>query len=117
MIWIGFITTASIFNSVMDSVENEHINATDFAKLNPAWWNKRVSWNKAKKIFKWKYDSWHVGKSLMLFFIMLAIVTYRPVIQISVVLLNQDFYYVDFMIASSAWIFPFNLFYNKIFRK
>lgn len=107
-LWIVFVGIAAILNAVMDSVENEHVYATIFKNKNPAFWHKRYSWDKAKKIGGWKFDSWHVAKSLMLGFITLAIVFYKPIL---------THWTLDFSIAGVTWIITFNLFYNRIFKK
>ena len=112
MIWQQFISPvclclAAICNAVMDSVENEHIAVTMFDRLNPNFWNKRVSWNKAKRIGGYKFDAWHMSKSSMLGLLTLACVLYRPMVNVC----------VDIIILWVVWNIVFNLFYNKIFAK
>lgn len=106
MIWILFIALAAMFNSVMDSVENEHFFDTKFRNLNASFWYKRASWNLAKKIFRWKFDAWHTAKSLMILMIVGAVLTYHP-----------RNWTMDIFFAGGAWNLSFNLFYNKIWKK
>jgi hypothetical protein len=61
------IILAAFLNAVMDLLENENFSSSVFKHLNPRWWYKRESWKYAKKILGWKYDGWHVAKSLMIF--------------------------------------------------
>jgi len=61
------IITSAFLNAVMDLLENENFSSSKFSKLNPRFWYKRESWKYAKKIFGWKFDGWHIAKSLMIF--------------------------------------------------
>ena len=67
------IALAAFFNAVMDILENENFSSSVFKHLNPQWWYKRESWKYAKKFLGWKYDGWHVAKSIMVFCLMAAI--------------------------------------------
>jgi hypothetical protein len=51
-------------------------------------------------------DGWHLCKALMLLFISLAIVTYKPI-----------FGYFDIILFSIIWGVVFELFYTKILLK
>lgn len=95
---------AAVFNAVMDLTESERFYVSVFRNLNERFWYKRVSWKYAKKIFGWKFDAWHVAKSLMIICASLAIVLYKPVFP----------WYIDFVLAGVLWNGTFNLFYNKI---
>jgi hypothetical protein len=64
MIWI-YIISAAILNALMDIMENENFFSSRLSNLNQKFWYKRESWKHAKKVFGWKFDSWHVAKSLM----------------------------------------------------
>jgi hypothetical protein len=105
-LWIIFVGIAAILNAVMDSIENEHVYATIFKNKNPAFWHKRYSWDKAKKIGGWKFDAWHVAKSLMIFSLCAAVVFYKQI-------WNP---LIDYSIAGGTWIITFNLFYNRVFK-
>ena len=64
MIW-ALIILAAILNAFMDIMENENFFSSRLSKLSQKFWYKRESWKHAKKILGWKFDSWHVAKSLM----------------------------------------------------
>ena len=102
-LWLAFIAVAAIFNAAMDKVENENFYTSIFRNLNPNFWYKRQSWNKAKKIGGYKFDAWHLAKSLMLLMLFLPYGF----------LISWKF----FGIAGLTWIVVFNLFYNRIFKK
>ncbi len=101
-----FITLAAIFNAVMDSIENEHINTTVFKDQPKNFWSKRDSWNKAKKFFGWKFDAWHIAKSTMVVCLIAAIVVYKPILSMG----------LDFLILGYWWNHVFNGFYNHAFK-
>ena len=102
-----FVCLTAVFTSVMDSVENEHINNTIFAKLRPEFWSKRVSWNKAKTILKYKLDAWHIAKSLALISGGLALIFSFPV---------RD-PWMDLLMIAYFYNITFNLFYTHLFKK
>lgn len=122
MFSILFAAIAAVFNSLMDSVENEHINATIFYPDNTGadrkvwgfsvnkFWDKRQSWNTAKKIFGWRFNAWHIAKSFMIASISLAIVF----------AFNHHLFalwWINFLLFGAVWIIVFNVFYNIIFKK
>jgi hypothetical protein len=72
MIWI-YIISAAILNALMDIMENENFFSSRLSKLNQKFWYKRESWKHAKKVFGWKFDSWHVAKSLMVMVLLWAV--------------------------------------------
>lgn len=88
------IVLAAFFNAVMDLVENENFSSSVFKNLNPNWWYKRESWKHAHRLLGWKFDSWHVAKSLMLFCIMAAVATDFK---------NWVFYGIFWNLAFSLW--------------
>jgi hypothetical protein len=97
---------AAVLNALMDRVENENFSSSVFKNLNQKFWYKRESWKYAKKVFGWKFDAWHVAKSLMIISLAFAIVLYTPI-----------FWVVDVMIIGAIWNGTFNIFYNRIFKK
>jgi hypothetical protein len=97
---------AAVLNALMDRVENENFSSSVFRGLNPKWWYKRESWKHAKKVFGWKFDAWHVAKSLMIISLAFGIVLYRPILGI-----------LDVLIIGAIWNGTFNIFYNRIFKK
>lgn len=105
MIALIFISLAAFFNSVMDSVENEHIHDTIFSKLNPSFWYKRESWDKAKKIFGYKFDAWHLSKSAMI------------VCFITGFYFAYGFEWYYFPIGGVVWNAVFNLFYSVVWKR
>ena len=97
---------AAVLNALMDRVENENFSSSVFRGLNPKWWYKRESWKYAKRVFGWKFDAWHVAKSLMIISLAFGIVLYRPILGI-----------LDVLIIGAIWIGTFNIFYKRIFKK
>jgi hypothetical protein len=105
MITLLFIAIAAACNAVMDRTENAPaFNKSVFNHFDVKFWLKEVSWQYASKILRWKFDSWHVAKSLMVIFLAMAIILQTPI-------LGGVF---DFIIYISVWNLTFNLFYNKI---
>lgn len=94
------IILCSFFNAVMDLVENENFFKSIFKKLNQNFWYKRESWKYAKKIFGWKFDSWHISKSIIICLVLIP-------------LSNNIYEYVYYGVL---WNATFNLFYKKILR-
>jgi len=105
LISLVFVFIAAVLNALMDRVENENFSSSVFRGLNPKWWYKRESWKYAKRVFGWKYDSWHVAKSSMIISLAFAIVLYKPVFGV-----------MDVLIIGAIWNGTFNIFYNRIFK-
>ena len=105
MISLLFIAIAAACNAVMDRTENAPaFNKSVFNHFDVKFWLKEVSWQYAPKFFGWRYDCWHVAKSLMVVFCVLSIIIYSPI-------LGGVF---DFLLFGIVWNLTFNLFYNKI---
>lgn len=111
MIWYDglisllFIAIAAACNAVMDRTENEPAyHKSVFKHLDYNFWCKEFSWRVAAKIFGWKYDAWHVSKSFMVIFLLMAVGLYSPI-------LGGVF---DFLLFGIVWNLTFNVFYNKI---
>ena len=102
---IILIIIAAILNAFMDIIENENFRNSIFHEYNPLFWYKRESWKSAKKYFGWKFDAWHIAKSLMLASLILAIIFYKSILGL-----------YDIFIFGLVWNLTFNIFYNKIFR-
>lgn len=85
----------------MDILENENFSSSIFRNFNPKFWYKRESWKYAKKIFGWKFDGWHLFKSLMIVALMLAIVLYKPLIG-----------WPDFIVFGCIWNVTFSITYK-----
>ncbi len=101
------IFIAAFFNACMDAFENTpNFNESIFKNLDKRFWCKDVSWQYAKKLFGYKFDSWHLAKSAMIFCLVGAIVIYRPHHQ----------WWVHFISMGIIWNVGFWLFYHKIFQ-
>lgn len=99
------IALAAICNAFMDIVENENFHVSVFKNLNQKFWYKRESWKYTTKVWGWKFDSWHLAKSLMIILICAAIVTYQPFIIL-----------IDMIVLGTIWNLTFIIFYNIIFK-
>ncbi len=125
MISLLFVILAGICNSVMDTVQFRY-RLSYFSKLDPTFWNPKVSWKN-----KWKDDDikngekffgsstflvfvtdiWHLAQFLMLVFFSLAIVFYKPVFNFTGSFIVEAFTY------HTVFGLVFELFWNKIWRK
>lgn len=106
MISLTLIAAAAIFNALMDAFENENFYESIFKHWNAKFWYKRESWIYAKRLGGYKFDAWHIFKSLMVISLCLAVVLYQPVFK----------WWIDFLIAGAVWNVVFVLFYHKIFK-
>jgi hypothetical protein len=116
MIVLLLVALSAVFNSIMDSVENENFFESAFKKFNQKFWYKRVSWQFAKKLFDYKFDAWHISKSLMEMCRSLAIaLAYygKKLFETGNVCLDVLSLVVIF---GFLWNFTFWLFYHKIFK-
>jgi len=101
MIWVVIcVVIAAVLNAVMDILENENFHSSRFMKCNPKFWYKRESWKWAKKIGGWKFDGWHVAKSLMVMVLLWAAA--------------ED--WIQWVIMGIAWNLTFNVTY-KLLKK
>lgn len=106
-----FISLAAFFNAVMDTISDApHYNKSVFKNLPQQFWLKEESWKYAPMILSYRCDAWHFCKSLMVIFIVAAIVftsmgelIFRP--------------WLTFIALGLVWNGTFNLFYNLIFRR
>lgn len=103
-----FVILAALCNAVMDTCET--LISYNASKLNK-WGFDRNVWCKpisASANFipftKYRFDAWHIFKSLMVVFMVLAIINYQPLISPI----------VDFILFGIAWNAPFNLLYNYL---
>lgn len=115
---------APIFNAIMDITESEayftSVFPKDTTKKGIFFWYKRLSWNnpRIKKVFGYKFDGWHIAKSIMIILIVvsttLQIYFEGQWIQwFSFVWLNL---LTEFCIKGLMWNTIFTLFYHKLFR-
>lgn len=63
----GYILIAAMafLSACMDAWENENYFESVFREWNQRFWYKRESWRWAKRLVGYKFDSWHIAKSLM----------------------------------------------------
>ena len=125
MIWIISIAflLAGLAEGVMDWLQFRLPLQIKHKWVYHQFWDPRISWKN-----KWGYstvtpdryekfflsttvlvfltDGWHLFKALMLLFISLAIVTYKPI-----------FGYFDIILFSIIWGVVFEMFYTKILLK
>lgn len=107
MITLILISVAAFFKAVADKVDH-HFDTSIFKNLNPNFWDRDISSEKAKRIFNYKIDAWHLSQSAM---IICMIVAWS--------LHNKSFiaWYWQVLIAGTVWNLVFNLFYNKILSR
>lgn len=89
----------------MDAYENENYFESIFKQWNQKFWYKRESWKWARKIAGYKFDSWHIAKTLW-------------VVGLSFVP-SVEFYgdwWVIVLGVGLTWNVVFRLFYHVIFR-
>lgn len=114
--WLIAIIAAAICNSIMDCLYSERIGITDFHDNDQAFWNKDVSAHNAKMIGKYRIDAWHLLKSSMIILWAVAVILYHYTWWWSVGNAWIDIP-KDLIFAGLAWNLPFNLFYNKVWKK
>lgn len=103
-----FICLAAICNAVMDRVEySTAFNQSIFKWKDKEFWEKDISWQYAKKIFGWKADAWHIAKSLMIIFLITAVIVGS---------VGKSHHWWEWFIMGVVWNLVFNLFYNKILK-
>lgn len=107
MMWISeiLLIAAAIFKAVADEVDH-HFDQSIFRRLDPKFWDRDISSDKAKRIFGYKLDAWHIALSCMIVCMISAAIFHQPKLP----------WYWEFVIAGSVWNLCFNLFYNKILR-
>lgn len=109
------IVLAAMFNAVMDKTKDTiQYDTSVFKNRNPKFWNDEA-FEGGFLFGKYKYNAWHVCKTLMLFcvflscslslFLPLVIYQYNPFIAI-----------FDFCLMGAEWILVFNLCLNKLFK-
>lgn len=101
-----FIALAAFFNAVMDAVENENFFESIFKNLPQRFWYKRESWKYTKKVFGYRFDAWHISKSLMVICWVLALVFIAP----------GKPWWVTLPTAGIVWNCWFYVFYNLLFK-
>lgn len=124
MISLLFWCLAAACCAVMDTLQHHFYSSKIYyMRRKPTqsyWWNPTYSWynkykgrNPKNGLRKWLWfdvpftDGWHTFKSLMIVFICLSIVTFKPLFN----------WWIDFTLFGLVWNLIFNLFYNKILIK
>ena len=119
---ILFIALASICNAIMNK-GLFHFHKSIFPQ-GVIWWNSQISWRNKyinsdtkqgrRKILNTNInypvqltDSFHFFKMLLIVFICLSIVTYKPIINML----------LDVLIYGTVWNITFSLFFDKILAK
>lgn len=107
MIWASeiLLVCAAMFKAVADTVDH-HFDTSIFRRYNPRFWDRDISSERAKKIFGYKVDAWHISLSCMIICMILAAIFHQQKLD----------WYLELIIGGFAWNLTFNLFYNKILR-
>lgn len=123
MITLIFIAYAAVCNSVMDVISFYYDKSVFDLLENPQYWDARISWKNKyidwdggdKRRKKWFgiinihpsfTDAWHLYKSMMVVYLILAIVFYKPIFGL----------FFDVFLFGITWNFIFTLFYNKLLK-
>jgi uncharacterized membrane protein len=110
------IVIAAICNAICDRLENKvSFNGSIFYKKDITFWCKELSWNRAKRIFGYKIDAWHLFKSVWICALLLAVC-------INICFFNDvmpEFLnlLIIFIASGTIWNVTFNIFYNRILKR
>ena len=118
LVLIGlFVFLASIFNSIMDALENEpNYDESIFKHLDKKAWLKSESWRYCKTILGYHIDPWHLAKSLMVFCIIGAIIAAIWAGAIGGIKLSLIYVSGAVFVLGAIWDLTFTLFYHGIFK-
>jgi len=105
MIGYLFIFLHAFFSACADAFENENFFESIFKRFNQRFWYKRESWRYTKKFFGYRFDAWHISKSLMVICLLATLPIDIP-----------GSWYVILINGAALWNFTFWLFYHKIFK-
>lgn len=107
MTWTGeiLLIVAAIFKAVADTVDH-HFDSSIFRRMDVTFWDRDISSNKAKRIFNYKIDAWHLSQSAMIICMVFAMIFHQ----------NKLAWYWEVVIGGTLWNIVFNTFYNKILR-
>lgn len=103
----GYILIAvmAFLNACMDAFENENYFESIFKEWDQRFWYKRESWRWVKKFLGYRFDSWHIAKTLMVG---------------CIGLLPRSEFYGDWWVIMIniyvIWNLVFVLFYHYIFK-
>jgi len=97
---------AAMLNAVMDKTKDTiQYNSSQFRGLNPYFWDDSMWMGKFVPFTRYKFNAWHISKSLMLLCLLAVPLFYKPILG-----------YCDYLLFGFEWIVIFNLFYNKILK-
>lgn len=105
MISIILLIAAATFKAVADTVDH-HFDTSIFRRLEPRFWDRDISSDRAKRIFNYKIDAWHISQSLMIVCMIAAAIFHE----------QRLAWYFELVIGGVIWNIVFNTFYNKILR-
>jgi hypothetical protein len=118
---IIFLILAAFCNAVMDVLSTRYYVSIFGNFKNKQFWDWNISWrNKwqwgdkangekfflSSSMLSFMTDGWHLAKALMIVFISLAIVCYKPL-----------FGLIDLILFNCIWGITFELFYSKLLIK
>lgn len=114
MLSLLFIVLSASCDAMCDTLVHHWYKFRWKDKVDPYWWNPVDSWkNKYHQEQEWGFsivqisDAWHLFKTIKIGFIVLAVVSYQPTINLV----------VDALILGIVRNTTFSLFYNKILVK
>jgi hypothetical protein len=118
MVIILAIVLGAFFNSVMDALENENYFESIFKAWDQKFWYKRESWKHTKKILGYRFDGWHLSKTLMIVVLFVGVwwqvlILKEPVVQTGSVWLDLV---ISVFLSGATWDLSFSFFYHWIFR-
>jgi hypothetical protein len=116
MVSLIFVVFAACFNAVMDALENENFFESIFKTLNKNFWYKRESWKHCRKILGYRFDAWHISKSLMILSIASALsfgIYEKPLFETGYIALNILVKYISYGLI---WNIAFTLLYHRVFK-
>lgn len=107
MTWTAeiLLAIAAIFKAVADTVDH-HFDTSVFRRLNADFWDRDFSSDRAKRIFNYKLDAWHLAQSGMIVCMIAAVALHQEKLE----------WWLEVLIGGAGWNLIFNTFYNKILR-
>lgn len=102
---------AAFFDACMDAFENTpNFNESIFKNWNKKFWCKDESWAYVRKILGYRFDGWHIVKSLMWLCVIVAAIVawYAPKPELP--------WIIHFCGLAGTWNLAFPFFYHVIFK-
>ena len=116
MLSVIFIILAAICNAAMDTSAH-HFSTSIFKWYDAKFFDASISWKYAKMISGYRVDFWHICKSLMLFFLMAAVVHYKPISANWFTTMTPFAHsLMDWCLLGTLHNIVFNTFYNKVLQ-